>query len=105
MLRLLYFLIPSLLVSSVKMSNKASMIKAKLNNRPMIGILTQPIPERLKSYPKVINKTSYVMQSYVTYLESAGARVVPLLYDESVNKTLDKLEKLNGVFFAGGISD
>eukprot|EP00887_Chlorella_sp_A99_P003173 scaffold9.g3173.t1 len=46
----------------------------KLNLRPLIGVLTQsgdPAPEG----------QSYVAASYVKFLESAGARVVPILCD------------------------
>lgn len=36
------------------------------------------------------------------FLENSGARVVPLLYGEDWNETLDKLDHLNGVFYCGG---
>lgn len=46
--------------------------------------------------------TSYLMNSYVHYIESAGARVVPLILGEDEEKTIEKLKKLNGVLFPGG---
>jgi len=49
-----------------------------LNTRPIIGILTQP-----SSWPTMYDpeEYSYIATSYVRYLESAGARVVPIKYD------------------------
>lgn len=45
-----------------------------INERPIIGLLTQP------GEPAPVGQ-SYVAASYVKWLESAGARVVPILYD------------------------
>ncbi|XP_059900472.1 gamma-glutamyl hydrolase-like isoform X2 [Gadus macrocephalus] len=44
----------------------------KRNDAPVIGILSQ------ESYSPPPNVTSYIAASYVKYLESAGARVVPV---------------------------
>jgi len=46
--------------------------------------------------------TSLIMDSYVKYIESAGGRVVPLIYHHDLNTTLKKLENLNGVLYCGG---
>ena len=45
------------------------------------------------------------MQAYVTFMESAGARVVPFLSTDSEADTLAKLEKVNGILFPGGDGD
>lgn len=42
------------------------------------------------------------MASYINYLESAGARTVPLLFDGDLDTELAKIDHLNGVFFCGG---
>ena len=42
------------------------------------------------------------MASYINYLESAGARTVPLIFDGDVDKELAKIDHLNGVFYCGG---
>jgi len=42
------------------------------------------------------------MSAYVKFMESAGARVVPLVYNEPLEVTLEKLSKLDGVLFPGG---
>ena len=45
------------------------------------------------------------MASYVKWFEAAGARVVPVIMGESWDVTLEKLSKLNGIFFPGGDGD
>jgi gamma-glutamyl hydrolase len=45
------------------------------------------------------------MSAYVKYMESSGARVVPIIWGEPENVTLDKLSKLDGVLFPGGDGD
>lgn len=45
------------------------------------------------------------MSSYIQYLHSSGARIVPLIYGADLNATLEKLEHLNGVFYAGGANN
>jgi hypothetical protein len=46
-----------------------------------------------------------MMAAYVKYLEQSGARVVPLIMGEPAEVTMEKLSKLNGVFFPGGDGD
>eukprot|EP00347_Sterkiella_histriomuscorum_P001892 403370267 len=73
-----------------------------LNNRPLIGVLTQPLSDSQKADPAYAGKSSYIMASYIHYLESAGARTVPLIYDGDLDTELAKIDKLNGVFYCGG---
>jgi hypothetical protein len=43
------------------------------------------------------------MASYINALASAGARTVPLIFDNpKTQDELDKIDKLNGVFYCGG---
>lgn len=72
------------------------------NSRPLIGVLTQPLTATQKKDPRFQGKTSYIMASYINYLESAGARTVPLIFDGDVDKELAKLDHLNGVLYCGG---
>lgn len=51
--------------------------KSFLNNRPIIGILT--LPSEYLEFPN--NTYSYMAASYVKFIESAGARVVPIPYE------------------------
>jgi len=48
----------------------------------VIGILSQPLPKPLKEDPRFEGKTSYLMQAYVDFMETAGARVVPFVNGE-----------------------
>jgi len=49
--------------------------------------------------------TSYIAASYVKYLESAGARVVPVHYQYNTAQLAALFGKLNGVLFPGGAID
>lgn len=68
-------------------------VKTSLNSRPIIGILTQPGPQ---------SNQQYIAASYVKYLESAGARVVPIFYNQTSETLATLLTSLNGVLFTGG---
>lgn len=46
----------------------------------MIGIVTQPLDNDLQGDPKLKEYNSFIMDAYVKFLESAGARVIPLVY-------------------------
>jgi len=74
-------------------------LQADSTVNPIIGILTIP-SEYPDLYPP--SKYSYFAQSYVTYLEAAGARVVPIQFDISPQNLTILLNKLNGVLFTGG---
>jgi gamma-glutamyl hydrolase len=59
----------------------------------------------MKPDPRFKEYRTYVMASYVDWLEAAGARVVPLILGEPEEITRDKLSKLNGIFLPGGDGD
>jgi gamma-glutamyl hydrolase len=70
------------------------------NDRPIVGILTQDT--RSTGNPKFqqLGRT-YIPASYVKWIESAGARVVPIPYDAD-KKTLKHLfESINGLLLPG----
>lgn len=48
---------------------------------------------------------SYIAASYVKYLESAGARVVPVLWNASDDSLRATFAGLNGLLFPGGGQD
>ncbi|XP_031705831.1 gamma-glutamyl hydrolase-like isoform X2 [Anarrhichthys ocellatus] len=72
--------------------------KGKRNDRPIIGVLAQEV----SSPTTKPNQTAYIAASYVKFLESAGARVVPVM----INQTLEEYKKLfnsiNGILYPGG---
>ncbi|XP_030929957.1 gamma-glutamyl hydrolase 2-like isoform X3 [Quercus lobata] len=72
-----------------------------LNYRPVIGILSHPgdgASGRLNN----ASNASYIAASYVKFVESAGARVIPLIYNEPSHILFQKLNLVNGVLFTGG---
>ncbi|CAL8295094.1 unnamed protein product [Lota lota] len=68
----------------------------KRNDAPVIGILAQ------ESYSAPPNVTSYIAASYVKYLESAGARVVPVRINQTLEQYNSLFNSLNGILFPGG---
>ncbi|RLU18954.1 hypothetical protein DMN91_009312 [Ooceraea biroi] len=73
----------------------------ELNDRPIIGILTQEIDYNLnKKYPDQYH--SYIAASYVKFVEGAGARPVPIWIGANDSYYEDILSKINGVLWPGG---
>lgn len=71
-----------------------------INNRPIIGVLAQ---ESFEWAPA----PTYIPSPYIKWLESAGARVVPVrLFRENNEKAISYYKKLfsslNGILFPGG---
>ncbi|KAM9626468.1 gamma-glutamyl hydrolase [Trichechus inunguis] len=65
--------------------------------KPIIGILMQRCRNKMRNLGKY-----YIAASYVKYLESAGARVVPVRLNLT-DKEYEKLFKsINGILFPGG---
>ena len=59
----------------------------------------------MKNDTRFANYTTYIMKSYVDWVEAVGARVIPLINGEDQNVTIEKLSKVNGVLFPGGDGD
>ncbi|KAL0406718.1 UNVERIFIED_CONTAM: Gamma-glutamyl hydrolase 2 [Sesamum latifolium] len=72
-----------------------------LNFRPVIGILSHPGDGASGRLNNDTN-ASYIAASYVKFVESAGARVIPLIYNEPPEILNEKLNLVNGVIFTGG---
>ncbi|RLN27771.1 hypothetical protein C2845_PM05G32040 [Panicum miliaceum] len=73
-----------------------------LYDRPVIGIVTHPGSGIHEIDPEGGNSGSYIAASYVKFVESAGARVIPLIYDDCRENLLGNLSLVNGVLFTGG---
>lgn len=69
----------------------------QLNDRPIIGILSQEWGKDKKNA-----KFSYIAASYVKFVESAGARVIPIMIEESEDYYAEIVSKTNGLLFPGG---
>lgn len=68
-----------------------------VNNRPIIGIVTEEVNTTYTP-----NATSYIMASYVKFLEASGARVVPVMVFKPKAYYQDLMNKINGILFPGG---
>ncbi|XP_034061959.1 gamma-glutamyl hydrolase-like isoform X3 [Gymnodraco acuticeps] len=73
-----------------------SFFKAKINERPIIGILAQ----NSRYLPP--NSTGYIASSYVKFLESGGARVVPIMVNREAEEYKRLFNSINGVLLPGG---
>ncbi|KAK9908388.1 hypothetical protein WJX75_007144 [Coccomyxa subellipsoidea] len=76
-------------------STSADTNSTKLNDRPLIGILSQP------GNPAPGNQ-SYIAASYVKFVESAGARAVPIPYDAPRAEVERLFRAINGALIPGG---
>ena len=76
-----------------------------LNKQPVIGILTQTLETEMQADERFSDYKYYIMSSYVKYIEASGARIVPIIYDETKESIDDKLSKLDGILFPGGDGD
>ncbi|XP_066527797.1 zgc:171566 [Hoplias malabaricus] len=72
-----------------------------LNHRPIIGVLAQ---EKLEDDPHA-QGSSYIAASYVKYLESAGARVVPIRINDTEEEYTKLFYAINGLLLPGGDVD
>lgn len=59
---------------------------------PVIGVVTQPTPPA---------NATYFAASYVQYAEMGGARIVPVLCDQSTTELTELFGKLNGLIVPG----
>ncbi|KAH7686292.1 Peptidase C26 gamma-glutamyl hydrolase protein [Dioscorea alata] len=69
--------------------------------RPVIGILTHPgdgVNGRLSNATNASN----IPASCVRFVESGGARVIPIIYNEPEDLIIQKLNLVNGVLLTGG---
>jgi gamma-glutamyl hydrolase len=73
----------------------------QINDRPVIGILS--LSTELEKFP--VNGTSYIAGSYVQWVESGGARVVPIKLDAPISEISKVVQSVNGVLFTGGTAD
>jgi len=72
-------------------------LSSAITDRPIIGILALPANRYLSQFGR-----SYIASSYVKYLESAGARVVPIPYTTPLEEITRLFGQLNGILFTGG---
>ncbi len=71
-----------------------------VNSRPIIGVFACPPPIRFQK-----TATSYIPASYVKWLESSGARVVPVPYDLPLADLQTLLRSISGLLLPGGYGE
>ncbi|XP_023951532.2 gamma-glutamyl hydrolase A-like isoform X2 [Bicyclus anynana] len=76
--------------------------KDVLNERPILGVLSQEQSWYLHTKFPEENYTSYIASSYVKDVEKSGARVVPILIGKDRSYYRNIMGKINGVLFPGG---
>lgn len=54
------------------------------NPKPVIGVIAQTLESEMKKDSKFGGFKTYVMKSYVDWIEAQGARVVPIIPDEDL---------------------
>ena len=69
-----------------------------LNNRPILGVVAQST----EGTPVEDLGKAYIDAAYVKYLQSSGARVVPITTGLSDEEVVDIFNSINGVLFPGG---
>ena len=88
------------------MSDKTSSSPTDINNRPVIGILTNALSNWLGDNITIDSRRakSYLPAAYVNWIENSGARVVPIQYTATRPVIFSYLAQLNGVIICGDIS-
>ncbi|XP_053268705.1 gamma-glutamyl hydrolase [Pleuronectes platessa] len=66
---------------------------AKRNDRPVVGVLAQEVYS---------SQSSYIAASYVKFLEAAGARVVPVMINQTLEEYQTLFNSINGILYPGG---
>ncbi|KAJ6751972.1 hypothetical protein OIU85_002395 [Salix viminalis] len=94
-------LLPNQLADDSPSAPRCPTSDINLNYRPVIGILSHPGDGASGRLNNATN-ASYIAASYVKFVESAGARVIPLIYNEPREILFEKLNLVNGVLFTGG---
>ena len=98
---ILLFCLTNLATSKIHRLNRGRppLEQAIYNERPIIGVFAQP-SDYPKQYPT--ENYSYIATSYIKFIESAGARAVPIPYDLPKEQLKYLFESINGLIFPGG---
>jgi gamma-glutamyl hydrolase len=68
----------------------------------VIGILSQALTTDMRANASFAGKTSFISKSYVDWLEKAGAKVVPLRFDDDYEAIKATIGKVYGLLYMGG---
>jgi len=74
-----------------------------LNDRPVIGIMVQPLVTRSAFDRRLMKYGSmYLPSSYVNFIEAAGARAAPVFYNLTREERTELFKQLSGLLIPGG---
>jgi len=74
-----------------------------VNDRPIIGVLTQELdPVLTNKLPPGHKYTSYLAASYVQWVQAGGARVVPVIIGREKEYYEELFKSINGLLLPGG---
>ena len=79
----------------------AAAVSQEVNDRPIIGILTQPVGTERNT----TGEGAYIAASYVKFVEMSGARAVPVFHFDSKENLTKTFQSVNGLLFPGGGSN
>ncbi|XP_061784756.1 gamma-glutamyl hydrolase [Nerophis lumbriciformis] len=86
---------------SPHLAKQTRLKKNIVNDRPVIGILTQIVSDAaMKPYG-----STYIPASYVKYIESAGSRVMPIKLTLTTAEYENIFRRINGLLLIGGASN
>jgi gamma-glutamyl hydrolase len=91
-MQLNYFIILLIACASIERSHAQ-------NNQPVIGILTTTSDIKTVFNPE---SWSYLPGSYISFIESAGARVIPIPFDAPYENLTYFFNRINGLLLPGG---
>merc|ERR1712215_218410 len=100
---LIVYLVPASESSSGASISSITQQAELVNDRPIIGILTQELDTELVSVLGTgSNYSSYLAASYVQWVEAGGARVVPVIIGQGEQYYRELFPHLNGLLLPGG---
>lgn len=78
-----------------------------INESPIIGLVANNIKDLFDSEPfaRAHDYTSMIGRNYVQSIYSAGARVVPIIYDAPWEEIEYLLDRINGAVYMGGATN
>lgn len=90
----------AILIAILALAFVLSCASVSVNDRPIIGILTQDTRSTGNLKFQKLGRT-YIPASYVKWIESAGGRVVPIPYDADKSTLKHLFQSINGLLLPG----
>jgi len=94
----------SMMNESDFLSNHKQDTQPRGTSRPLVAILAQPVAGETPTgeQKKYAKYSSYIAASYVKYVEAAGARAVPIMYNMPREEMERRFKAVNALLLPGG---